>query len=176
MAPSKRIPAMERIARRSVFADRGYQTPCRIFTGCLLPSGYGLTHTEAPDGSLRKAVVHRVVYEHHHGPIPEGLQIDHLCRQRDCHEVTHLEAVTGRENRRRGTNADAQRARHAARTHCIRGHEFTEANTIVTTKANGYVVRNCRTCRRRADRERKRQMNQIPPEAYRPSRIRPDGK
>jgi hypothetical protein len=65
--------------------------------------GYGLVRFE---GRLRQA--HRVAYELFVGQIPEGLQLDHLCRQPSCCNPAHLEPVTARENVRR-----AQAARKA---------------------------------------------------------------
>ena len=64
---------------------------------------------------------HRVAYEEAYGPIPEGLQIDHLCRNRQCCEPTHLEAVTQRENIERGENRAGGRL-YVPPTHCKNGH------------------------------------------------------
>lgn len=108
--------------------------------------GYG--HFRAA-GRLRKA--HRISYELAYGPIPAGLEIDHVhakgCRHRNCIAPLHLEAVTHAENQRRGG---------AAKTRCINGHEYTVANTYRTPRG----ARNCRACRRQALRnlrERRRQ-------------------
>ncbi|NED52837.1 HNH endonuclease, partial [Micromonospora aurantiaca] len=70
---------------------------------------------------------------------------DHLCRNRACVNVTHLEIVTNRINILRG---ETLQAANAAKTHCIRGHEFTPENTYV--KNGG---RDCRTCARERQRE-----------------------
>ncbi len=83
---------------------------------------------------------HRLSYEHAQISIPKGLQIDHLCRVPRCVNPEHLEAVTSAENTRRG-NGPA--ARHARKTHCIHGHEFTPENTRLRPNA-----RQCRTCER----------------------------
>jgi hypothetical protein len=64
---------------------------------------------------------HRVAWEAEHGPIPEGLTIDHLCRNRRCVNVAHLRLLSNVENARMNGNW--------AKTHCVRGHEFTEDNT-----------------------------------------------
>lgn len=71
------------------------------------------------------------------GPIPEGLVIDHLCRDLLCVNPGHLEPVTQKENVRRGVG-------HGAETHCPQGHEYTEANTRVSKKNKRY----CRACGR----------------------------
>lgn len=77
------------------------------------------------------------------GKIPDGLILDHLCRNTLCVNPSHLEPVTPKVNILRGTNMAAQYAR---RTHCNLGHEFTVENTRI--KKNG--ARQCRICRRAA--------------------------
>ncbi|KAB2977369.1 HNH endonuclease [Streptomyces sp. SS1-1] len=84
----------------------------------------------------RYQMAHRVAYQEIVGPIPEGLQLDHLCRVRHCVNPAHLEPVTSRENTLRGENLVAI---NAAKTHCKRGHLFDAANT--------YRWRNSRICR-----------------------------
>lgn len=105
--------------------------PCWIWTAFIDRDGYGLFHNRKI-GTKR---AHRFAYEGSIGPIPEGLVLDHLCRNRACVRPTHLEPVTDKVN--------AERGMVATRTHCIRGHEFTERNTYI--KSNG--TRCCRACR-----------------------------
>jgi len=81
-----------------VVEDRGYVTPCHIWQGQPQGGGYGLAFGE--DG--RKTTAHRVIYEREVGPIPDGLQLDHLCRVRICVNPEHMEPVTNAENARRG--------------------------------------------------------------------------
>jgi hypothetical protein len=108
---------------------------CWLWTGNVCPTtGYGRLGYMG-----EKLRAHRVAYELAHGPIPEGLVIDHLCRVTVCVNPAHLEAVTIRENTLRGISPPARRAKA---TECGRGHAFTEANTIIQ---RGYRL--CRTCR-----------------------------
>lgn len=103
------------------------------------PAGYGILMV---DRKPRRA--HRLTYELLVGPIPAGLEIDHLCRNRACANPAHLEPVTRLENVRRGMAPAASAERNRAKTHCVRGHLFDEANTRITPK--GY--RDCRACRK----------------------------
>lgn len=77
--------------------DRGYSTSCWIFGQHIAATGYGQVSI---GGQLRLA--HRVFYERAHGPIPDGLTVDHLCRVRACVNPDHMEIVTRAENLRRG--------------------------------------------------------------------------
>ena len=85
-------------------------------------------------------LAHRRMYERVRGTIPEGLQLDHLCRNKPCVNPDHLEAVTARENTLRG---NSMAARWARRTHCERGHQFTPENVYRNTGA-----RKCKVCHR----------------------------
>jgi len=89
-------PNSEKIARAlSNYAveDHGHSTPCWIFQCTTV---YGVVALDR-----RGVPAHRLFYERHVGPIPEGLHIDHLCRQKRCVNPAHLEAVTCKENVRR---------------------------------------------------------------------------
>lgn len=90
----------------------------------------------------RKSIpAHRFAYESVVGPIPDGLTLDHLCRNRACVNPAHLEPVTMRVNTLRGIGPSAQ---NAVKTHCGAGHELTGDN--VSVSANGW--RRCRVCQR----------------------------
>jgi hypothetical protein len=90
---------------------------------------------------------HRVAYEALVGPIPQGLCIDHLCRNRACVNPDHLEPVTNRVNILRG---ETIMAANAAKTHCVRGHEYTPENTLINAKTG---TRRCAACNREDQEE-----------------------
>lgn len=133
-----RGPALERLEIRT---DRTGE--CWLWTGRLNGSGYA----EMKLGG-RYQMAHRVAYQEIVGPIPEGMQLDHLCRVRHCVNPAHLEPVTSRENTIRGQSPSAI---NAAKTHCKRGHAFDEANTFINT----FGSRVCRACRRARSRRSK---------------------
>ena len=91
---------------------------CWEWTGCKIWNGYGRIH-QIIDGKRKMILAHRAVYEILVGPIPEGLTLDHLCRNRSCVNPAHLEAITMRDNVLRGVGPTAINAR---KTHCINGH------------------------------------------------------
>lgn len=121
MSPAERIRHY-----LSVDAESG----CWLWTAATNDAGYGVLRM---DGRNHRA--HRVSYEAFVGAIPEGLQLDHLCRVRSCVNPAHLEPVTPLVNTRRSPLIGKQTA-------CPRGHDYTEANTY-----QGREGRLCRTCR-----------------------------
>lgn len=103
----------------------------------------------------RATTAHRAMYEILVGPIPDGLQLDHLCRNRSCFNPKHLEPVTCRENLLRG---NTHAATNAKKTHCIRGHAYDATNTILLATGG----RACRECGRiRAKEYARRQAEQF---------------
>lgn len=118
--------------RPLVFDGRVNKTSngCWQWTGLLTKAGYGAMFARGEHGA------HRVSWLLHRGPIPTGLQLDHLCRNRACVNPDHMEPVTVRENVLRG---EGPAARHARQTTCLHGHLFDEANT--------YPYRGGRRCR-----------------------------
>lgn len=112
---------------------------CWLWAATRTRAGYG--HIKGDHGKL--VLAHRLSYEWAFGPIPEGLEIDHLCRVTSCVNPAHLEAVTPLENMRRRRNA---------KTHCPQGHEYTAENSL--TDWRGYRL--CRICRNKVSAAGKR--------------------
>lgn len=112
--------------------------PCLIWAAALNSSGYGVMRREGG----KHALAHALAYEHAYGPIPPGLEPDHLCGQRACVHAGHLEAVSHAENVRRAIS-------YARRSHCPRGHEMTPENRLQYRHRTG-----CRACRNASRRAR----------------------
>lgn len=113
------------------------ETGCWVWQRAKDQLGYG--HLRLRDNKTRRA--HRHYYEQHVGPIPEGLELDHLCRNPSCVNPDHLEAVTHRENMLRGKGFAAENAR---KTHCPRGHAYDKENTHVDESGGRF----CLACRK----------------------------
>lgn len=138
--PPRKKPASDRFWIKVDKTD-----DCWVWTGALGDDGYGRFGDQS-----RTRMAHRWAYEHCVGPIPAGLQLDHLCHTRDiaacvasgsclhrrCVNPDHLEPVTRLENVRRGANATL------LNTHCGFGHEFTPENTYRSKRGS----RECRAC------------------------------
>lgn len=117
------------------------ENSCWLWPGAKT-DGYGVVNIK---GKMNR--LHRLVYQTLVGSIPDDLQLDHLCRVRNCCNPAHVEPVTHKVNSLRGVGTPAM---NAVKTHCSRGHEFTEENTRITSEG----WRNCRRCH--ADYERSR--------------------
>lgn len=120
---------------------------CWEWTAFRDKAGYARIQEGGRKGSVLYA--HRLSYELFIGPIPEGMVIDHLCRNRGCVNPTHMEIVTNGENVRRGMSPTQILSRKGE---CIRGHKRTPENTYIVPKTGSAQ---CRICRReRRERER----------------------
>lgn len=110
--------------------DRRGPDECWVWTGGNNGRGYGKF-----DGQY----AHRIAYEDLADLIPDGTELDHLCRVHACVNPAHLEPVSHRTNTLRG---DTIPARRVAQTHCVNGHEFTAATTYIVRDG----TRQCRPC------------------------------
>lgn len=131
---------------------------CWIWPGAK-SNGYGRISWSVGGNRMTWAAVHRVMYETFVGPIPDGLDVDHACHDpaschpkeatdcphRACCNPAHLEAVTRKENLRRGGTIAARRA---ATTHCPQGHPYDEENTLTDKEGR----RSCKACAYEANR------------------------
>lgn len=130
---------VEKQTERGTFWDGTPCSPCWLWTGCV-QDGYGRFN---PGKGLRVFRAHTYAYIQAKGPIPEGLELDHLCRNRNCCNPDHLEAVTRQVNFIRGSNPTAQRTRANV---CKNGHEMTPENTYARKGGGGREGRRCRQC------------------------------
>lgn len=134
--PRQQQPLHERFWQKVL---RTSDNACWTWTGSVLSAKhhYGTFRVNG-----RNVLAHRFMKEIFAGPIPEGMVIDHLCRNTICVNPYHLDIVTIGENTRRGDH------RFRRMTQCHRGHEFTAENTRMEPLANGSVARRCRECER----------------------------
>lgn len=124
------------LARFHARTDKDGPAGCWLWTGAVTNSGYA-----SGSSGGKSMLAHRWAYERFVGPIPEGLELDHLCRVTLCVNPTHLEPVTHEENVRR-----------AMPTHCPQGHPYDEENTHMRPDRG---FRECLTCRREQSRSRR---------------------
>lgn len=141
--PKKPVPTFaERLLAKVRVAESG----CWEWTASHVGStGYGKIV------NMNKTLMpaHRASYQLFVGPIPDGLEIDHLCRNPSCVNPEHLEPVTGRENKIRAMPYRV--TGNEKKTHCPQGHPYDEENTRLYTAPTGYTGRNCRACSRARD-------------------------
>ncbi len=131
-------PVIERINAQVSIDEHG----CWIYAaGRATSSGYHQVWV-----GQRQRYAHRVTYEALVGAIPEGMVIDHLCRNRACVNPSHMEPVTQQENTLRGNGPAAINSR---KTHCPQGHALTAENIY-----GAPMRRQCKTCTRARYTER----------------------
>lgn len=127
--------------------DRGYTTPCHIWNGNKNTSGYGIVRYL---GTTTTA--HRAAWQEVHGQLPPGhtLEVDHLCQIKACVRVDHLEPVSSLLNKQRNPNSFGNK------THCPRGHEYSEVNTVRKGPNNARFCRECARIHSRAYEARRK--------------------
>lgn len=142
MMPGLNIKVRERFEKHFMPVT---ESGCWLWMGYERPDQYGEFRIER-----KHQLTHRVSYELYRGSIPRHLQIDHLCRVRQCVNPEHLELVTQRVNILRGNGASAK---NPMKTQCPYGHVYDEANTNLQFY-RGRVKRRCRNCHRQKERVR----------------------
>ena len=109
---------------------------CWIWKGSLVSGGYGQTRIDN-----QVWMVHRLMWSVLIGDIPDGMTLDHVCRERACCNPDHMQVVDQYTNTMRGYGSPARNAR---KTRCLNGHQFDEANTYLNPRGQ----RACRACHR----------------------------
>jgi len=131
--------------------DRRSPNECWLWTAVQNGEGYGSFWVDG-----KKVLAHRWAYEDQVGPIPEGLQLDHVrargCRNRNCVNPAHVEPVTQVVNIRRGDSGRVNAARMRAKTHCPKGHSYSGENLYVGPGG----IRRCRECKRSSNRKHRK--------------------
>lgn len=113
---------------------------CWNWTGHIGKNGYAYCSYNGVSTSA-----YRAVWRHLVGEIPEGYEIDHLCKNTKCVNPNHLEPVTPKENNMRSTSPSSLAAK---KTSCLNGHPFSLENTSIIRRSNGKVDRRCKICHR----------------------------
>ena len=126
-------PAVERFWP---YVERDKESGCMNWTGARVEG-----HGRFALTTSKQVMAHRFAWELEHGPIPDELVIDHLCKNRACVNTAHLEVVTSGENSRRALIGIP----HAPKPFCKRGHAMTQVNTLVV-RIDGYTKRRCKSC------------------------------
>ncbi len=125
------------------------ESGCWEWQAQVKDTGYGIFY----DGK-HQVRAHRYAYEHFNNvSVPEGLEIDHLCRNRKCVNPEHMEIVTHQENVVRGIAGQWFREKQIAKTHCPQGHPYDEENTYHRPDGG----RDCKQCMRKRSNQWKRE-------------------
>lgn len=134
--------SIESLSSDQVVANFSADDGCIDWRGTMNNHGYG---------RVGRHNAHRFVYESVHGKLPSSLHVDHLCRNRQCVNLNHMEPVTRVENIMRGESPAAKNAR---KTHCSNGHPFSGDNLMVVMGR----YRACRQCAYAKSNQRRRRL------------------
>lgn len=137
---------------------------CREFTGAKNQAGYG--EFQVSRGVKRQA--HRILWILVNGPIPDGLLVCHTCDNPPCCNLDHLFLGTTRDNaldakakgRLRGNTVNSGQI-NRSKTHCPKGHPYSEDNVAHPKRSDGYVGRRCKTCHRLQESKRYRSQHPL---------------
>lgn len=139
-------PSLQTLAERVLAKVEEDENDCLVFHGALA-KGYGRVGYYT-GGKQKVLQAHRVVWENVKGPIPEGMTIDHLCFNRACQNVEHMDLKTLGDNTRAAAHRNPTVIANRAKTHCPQGHPYSEENTYTPPSGGRY----CRICLRAATR------------------------
>lgn len=137
-----RLSAAERIER---WVEKIPIAGCWLYMGGLNKDGYGLMYNSTEKKNRRMMMAHRFIFEHYKRKIPDGMQIDHLCRIPSCCNPEHLDIVTPKENIARSPRV----LEWKQKTHCGNGHELSGTNAYFHSRQRDPQ---CRICRADANR------------------------
>ena len=132
---------------KRLLSSMGHPDECWNWTGHIGKNGYSYCCYKG-----KNTTAYRASWEHLIGPIPQGYEIDHLCKNPKCVNPLHLEPVTPYINNMRSNSAAAKCSR---KTHCINGHAFDKDNTKMISRKNGKFDRRCKICHRNRENNRR---------------------
>lgn len=130
---------------------------CWPWPGNKTRGGYGVIRTGLPNGPGDRQYVHRASYEMFVGPIPNGMQIDHLCRNRACFNPAHLDVVNNRTNFLRGNHPSAVGRRNRRCRNDL--HDMTGDNVMIIKRDGS---RRCKACYQECQRRRQQKQRANP--------------
>lgn len=153
----KRNPKfMDETERFYLYVDKNgplhpiFQSRCWLWTGAKIKGGYAIfRRSVANDPLSTKVLVHRFAFQMRYGAIPDGMEVDHMCRVRNCVNPHHLDVVTPTENKQRAGLFNRK-------DHCGYGHPMVDSNIYISGRQ-----RSCKTCNFRRTAERRERLKNV---------------